>query len=161
MKKILAMILALCLLCGAVAFADSTLNQTNTIGQTLVQVVIGETYELKIPSELNIVPGTEQTLLPVEVTEYSLASANKLQVVPKASLNGWLATEAGVNNGPTIWCDLWHPTTDAWAGSSNPLYFTAAATQNLRVRISADEWAKATPGTYSDTVTFTASIVAK
>ena len=160
MKKIVSMILALCLLCGMNALAETTLDQTNTSGQTKVQVVIGETYTLKIPAQLNIVTNTEETPLPVQVTEYSLASGNQLKVVPVAAKNGWLCT-TDTYSEPAIWCDLWHPTTDAWAGNQNPLYFTSATTQNLRVRISADEWAKAEPGTYTDTVTFTASIVAK
>lgn len=161
MKKFLAIILSLCLLCGATAFATTTtLDQTTNTGKTEVKVTIGETYTLVIPTELNIVTGTEETLLPVKVTNYSLASTNQLQVVPVAKLNGWLCTTPEYSD-PAIWCDLWHPTTDAWAGGSNPLIFTKAETQNLRVRISATEWAKAQPGTYSDTYTFTASIVAK
>lgn len=62
MKKILAIILSLCLLCGAVAFADTTVTQDSTdqtaktqISYTVVAEVIDD-YTVTIPASMTLAP---------------------------------------------------------------------------------------------------------
>ena len=155
MKKLLAFVLALCLLCGAVAFADNTITTDNGTGTTELKLTIGETFTLTIPTTLNVALSDEPTNLPLTISDYNLATNHQLSVKVSAALNGWLKNE----NGETIGVQLLHPDNDTWAGSANPIYFTENGTENIRVKVSG--YADAKPGTYTDTVTIMATIVDK
>lgn len=155
MKKIIALILALCLLCGAVAFATE-INQDSTSqsAETILTTTIEESYTLTIPATLNIAYGATETDMPLTVSNYRLKSTNQLKL--RQSWDGALENESG----NTISYSLKYGNADV-SSNTNPVTFDANGTKNLVVTIAQSAWNSAAPGTYTDTVTFTVSIAAK
>ena len=152
MKKIFVMILALCLLCGATAFA-TTLNPSNTSGETILTTTINETYTLTIPSTLNIAFNATETPLELTVSNYRLKAENMILLG-----QNWDGT---LNSGSnSLSYSLKYNGTNV-SSNNNPVTFTGNGTVELIVAITEAAWNSAAAGEYTDTVTFTSSIVSK
>lgn len=169
MKKIFAVLLALCLLCGACALADEiTGNGTGPkTGSTVVKTTVEESYAISIPAEIVIPFGsTGEYSQSVAVTAYNLLNTHKLSVSytsqnrrENKDQNGAQMMN-GNNSIPYIMMGL-KPYTESFA--------TNMITWNLSVKVSdsnddtADDikkiWNNAKAGDYSDTLTFTTRIV--
>lgn len=160
MKKIFALILALCLLCSAVALAETTLDSSNKTGTTELTLTIGETFTLNIPTTLTIALSDTPTNLPLIVSDYKLASDHQLAITASTKGNGNIYLNGdNTDHAPnhSIQLMLVHPENSSWPGTSNPIHFTANGTKNIGLQLS--DWSNAEPGTYTDTATITASIV--
>lgn len=160
MKKILAIIMTACLLCGAVALAESTITTDNGTGTTKLTLTIAETFTITIPSELTINLSDTPTPLAVTVSDYKLASTNQLAISAKTGGNGNIYLGGSWYSGcPYIRLALVADGIDTWPTSNTPLVFTANGTKNINLQLS--DWTNAEPGVYTDTLTLTASIVAR
>ena len=141
MKKVLALILSLCLLCGAAALAE-----TKT---TILTAEIDESYTIVIPPTVDIGFEATSTSLPVKVTTlrtYSKGTA--ANTVRKLAVQ--MATDKKLTNasGDNL----------AYTVDKEAVYFTAADTQNFVIGITKAAWDAAPAGTYTDTVTFAIAI---
>lgn len=150
MKKILAFVLALCLLCGATAFATSY-GPSDNDAQTELKVTIDESYTVVIPATVNIPFEATSTSLPVEVTAlrtYSTGTiANSVRAlhVKAESVDNKLENQ----NGDTI-----SYTISGGESQANMLYFTEVAEKAYTVSITEAAWDAAPAGSYTDNVTF-------
>lgn len=148
MKKFFALLLALCLLCGAVALAA-----TKT---TILQTEVAESYEIVIPATVTIPFEATSTNLPVEVTALRTYSTGTIPdtvrklYVKVANNDGTLDNE----NGDRI--DYSIGGSEATAGKY--LYFTEPGTKNFTVDITEAAWNAAPAGSYTNTITFTVAI---
>lgn len=140
MKKIFALVLALCLLCGATALADNSNRQTE------LKVSVQSGYTIVIPTTLNITFGAESTNLPVEVTALHLSSKYNALKVTVGSM------EPLKNENDKL---IWYMIDGKSSGATR--YFQKPETQNFVVGITAEEWNKAPAGNYSRKVSFTVS----
>lgn len=75
MKKLFALVLAMCLLCGATALADEYGPETSAAPKTVLTVTLEESYTVVIPATLNIPLNATSTNLPIEVTALRLLPA--------------------------------------------------------------------------------------
>lgn len=148
MKKIFALILALCLLCGMTALADDSNRQTE------LKATVEESYTIVILTTLDIAFNAASTELPVQVKEIHMGTSiidsssyvRKLQVkIDKTSGNLVNKNDATKTIAYTI--------------SPAQAQFAEAGTQNFAVNIADAAWKVAAAGNYSDIVTFTTSIV--
>lgn len=161
MKKILAMVLTLCLLLGttALAAADNTVSGTdsdsNKTANTTINVTVDESYTVVIPSEVNIPFGQLNTNLPIKVTSLRLRGNTaeddennwERRLYVKASCGHYgfyLENEAGGQ----IYVDL--------SGDEQEGYvtFNSIGTKNLGLGITQDRWNSASAGTYTAQITF-------
>ena len=150
MKKFFALLLALCLLCGAAALA-SGYDQTSN---TQLTATIEESYLIVIPSTLQVPFQQTSTLLPVAVTNLHLHLSEQpesetvlyVEVIPGQQLT------AGENVLPytLMGCE----TRDGMTG----LFFQQDESRNLTVEIAQADWNAAPAGDYSDTVLFQVSV---
>ena len=134
MKKLIALAIAVLMIAtlAVPAFAATT-------GSTTVKYTVGETYTLTVPAEITV--GAETTNLAITVSDYNLLDTNKVSVKADSTwkMNDAAATEFKLDK------------TD--------VDFTAAATQNVVF-----SWKTAAPavaGSYTGTITFNSSIIAK
>lgn len=143
MKKIFAMMLALCLLCSATVLAESK--------TTILKTEVEESYTVVIPATVNIPFEATSTNLPVEVTAlrtYSTGTiANSVRAlhVKAASADNKLENQ----NGDTI-----SYTISGGESQANMLYFTEIAEKAYTVSITKAAWDAAPAGSYTDNVTF-------
>lgn len=140
MKKFFAMVLMLCLLCGATALADNSNRQTE------LKSTVDSGYTIVIPATLEIVYGAEASNLAVQVTELHLSSKYNALKVEVGSMNP-LKNE----NEQLIWYTI-----DGKSFGATR-YFQTPETQNFVVGIAAADWNKAAAGSYSGTVSFNTS----
>ena len=134
MKKLIALAIALIMLATLAlpTFAATT-------GSTTVKYTVGETYTLTVPAEITV--GDETTNIAITVGDYNLLSTNKVTVTADST---WKMSDA---NNTEFKLD------------KTSFDFTAAATQNAVF-----SWKSGTPsvaGSYTGTISFTSSIVAK
>lgn len=155
MKKILAIILSLCLLCGATAFATEYNQDSITDPTTILTTTVAESYTLTIPATLDITYGTTLSTLGVTVSNYRLRSVNELHVT--ASYGGNLINQDRATD--TIPYTMTWQSTDFNSGAV--MEFDNNASYNCFVNITKADWNAAAAGDYEDTVTFTAAIAAK
>lgn len=164
MKKIFAVLVALCLLCGACALAEnnSTVNgdgKSEKTANTVVTTTVEESYAISIPAEIVIPFGSTQAhSQSVAVTKYNLLSTHKLSV-NYTSANGFKMMN-GTDYIPYITMGI-KPDMESFA--------TNMTTWNLSVKVSNSSndgtaaieqiWNNAKAGDYSDTLTFTTKIV--
>ena len=147
MEKMLCALLALGLLCCAIAFAEGTYDQDNTtVITTLTTTIAGPqapTYTVIIPSTLAISPNATSTPLMIELTEVQHASEVKITT----------ATSGSMSNGSGGIIDF--------TVSPNEIAFTNFAslpsTKQVSVNITAAEWQQASAGDYTGSLTFTIS----
>lgn len=148
MKKMIVMLLALCLLCGAAALAETK--------ETELKVEIAESYEITIPATVTIPFEATATNLPVEVTAlrtYStgtIANTVRKLYVKVSNNDGMLDNQYGDKLAYTIG--------GSEAATGKYLYFTQTGTKNFTVNITKAAWDAAPAGSYSNTITFTIAI---
>lgn len=160
MKKILAFMLALCLLCGATALAE-IYTDTNSVPQTILTTTLAETYTVVIPSTLNIPFEATSTNLPIEVTA--------LRLLPTGTAADTIRALQVKVNQPNLELINQSDSTskisyDIGGGEGTPArthYFTTTGAKNFNVTISKSEWDNAAAGTYEETITFTVGIINK
>ena len=141
MKKIFAFVLALCLLCGAFALAE-----TKT---TILTTEIDESYTVVIPATVNIDFEATSTNLPVQVTALrTLSKGTAANTVRKLAVEITTDNKLTNGNGDNL----------AYTVDKDAVYFTAAGTQNFVIGIPQANWNVAPAGTYTDTVTFAVAI---
>lgn len=159
MKKLLAILMALCLLCSVCALAESK-DQTITNGTnsatTELKVELGETYTVVIPTTLNIAPNATTTNLPIQVTALRLLTKGTAENTVR-KLHVKIAQDQGYLENGAARLD-YTMTNSQSADTPNSLYFTEVSTANFIINISEDNWKSAPAGTYSSTLTFSISI---
>lgn len=150
MKKMFALLIALCLLCGCIALAeDNTISASGRNASTTLKATIEEGYTVTIPATVDIPFNQVSTNVPVEVKELHLNNGHRLQV--RLWDAGALKNESGAKLGNAIeGKDL----ENGWY-----LYFTELGTKNVTVKIPSRVWNKAPAGEYSSTLKFYFSIV--
>lgn len=153
MKKVFAMLLALCLLCGGVALADNPAYdpKTSETPKTELQLDVSETYTVSIPSTLTIAYGATTTNLPVSCTMIRLLSTHQLCV--KAGITSGKMTNADSDHEITFTLD-----NGAAQGDKDCFHFTATGAENFVVRIPKAQWDAAKAGAYKGNVTFSIGI---
>ncbi len=140
MKKVLALVLTLCLTLSIVALADDSNRQTE------LQVTVDSGYTIVIPATLDIPFGATTTNLPVEVTALHLTGNYDSLKVTVGQM-----TPLKTENGKLIWYTI----DDLSFGATR--YFQTTETQNFVVGITAADWNKAPAGNYTGTVSFNVS----
>lgn len=173
MKKILVLILALCLLCSGMAFADTTIKQDSTdkTGKTTVSysVATNESYTVTIPGSVTLTATTDEDSSELTGSMSLSLKANDFNVSGKTINVRLTGTDNDfnlVNGGQKISYSLTRSgSSDAitknatvlnWALSSG-LQFNAWET-SATYTISADIPEHALAGAYTDTLTFTVSV---
>lgn len=140
MKKVLALILTLCLTLGIVALADDSNRQTE------LQVTVNSGYTIVIPATLDIPFGAESTDLSVEVTALHLPSNFNALKVEVGQMNPLKNAAEKL---------IWYTIDGVSFGATR--YFQTTETQNFVVGITAADWNKAPAGNYTGTVSFNVS----
>jgi len=156
MKKLIALLMTLCLLCGTTALATEYKNGQGT-PQTVLKVTIDESYTLVIPATVNIPFNALRTDLPIEVKELRCKPADdaqyeRLLYVQISSNNGKLTDAQGTHS---IRFNL---DPGEQKGNMKALFFDKVGTKNMTIGITQDAWNAAPAGSYSSTITFTAAI---
>lgn len=150
MKKLFAIVLALCLLCGTTVLAEQTITESsNSPATTELTTTISEGYTIKIPATVEIPFNQVETELPIEVTTLHLnpsaeGSTRKLQVrlwEAGALTNGTGGKLGNAIEGKDLVND-WY------------LYFTEIGTKSVTIKIPSTVWNKAPAGEYSSTMKF-------
>lgn len=141
MKKILAFVLVLCLLCGAVALAETK--------STILTTEIEESYTIVIPATVDIDFEATATNLPVQVTALRTYSEGTVaNTVRKLAVEITTDNKLTNGNGDNL----------AYTVDKEVVYFTTTGTQNFVIGITRANWNAAPAGTYTDTVTFAIAI---
>ena len=160
MKKLFALVLALCLLCSATALAGTYSNPTEN-AQTTLTTTLNESFTVLIPSTLSIPFNRTSTNLPIQVTALRLLPVGTVE-------NTVRALQVKVNQPNLKLVNESDSTSkidyDIGGGEGTPArthYFTAVGSKNFNVTISQSEWNNAAAGTYKETITFTVGITNK
>lgn len=150
MKKIFALILALCLLCGTTALADDSNRQTE------LKTTIEESYTIVIPATLEIPFNSTSTNLPIEVTALrTYFSGPQKDTVRKLSVQVSSYGNPLMNETNNTISYTIGGSEDA---SGKYLYFTKPGTKNFTINIAQERWDDAPAGTYTNTIKFTVKI---
>ena len=148
MKKIFAVVLALCLLCSMTAFAVEY-GPGDSSAETTLQVTVDESYTVVIPATVDIDFNATSTDLPVQVTALRTYSTGTVaDTVRKLAVEITADNKLTNENGDDL----------AYSVDTKNVYFTATGTQNFAIRITSAAWNAAPAGTYTDTVTFAIAI---
>lgn len=103
MKKMFAVLLSLCLLCGACALADGTTEITNESttneAETTVRIEIPASYTVTIPASITIDANTRKGSGEIKIADYPCLSAGKKR------LNVYVDTPKGANGAATYMKD--------------------------------------------------------
>lgn len=159
MKKLFAMVLALCLVCCTSALAvraegeeptGEYTGKEDTEATTIVSVTITETYTVVIPPTVNIAFNTVNTPITVNVSDLRLIPGNLLYVQPKDY--GTLTDE---NSGETLPYTLTGLDTK---GDVKALFFDKVGDADLTINIPADTWNATPAGSYLGTIAFNIAI---
>ena len=148
MKKLFALILAVCLLAtmSTTAFAANT-----TGGEADITTSIAPTYTVTIPANTNVnFNATETAFGAIEVT----AS----QIHPNKCIKVELTSDGKLENSIDATKVIPYAIKDsAGAAFTSATYLTEGDKTELSIHIPAEDWNAAYAGDYSDTVTFTVS----
>lgn len=156
MRGILALTLALWLLCGT-ALADNAINQgsANRAAHTVISTTIGEAYTVLIPAEVNVEFNAAATPFDIEVTALNLLPTHRLMV--KLAQNGGSLIDAAneENKIDYVLCEADKTT------RLTSYYFTAAGKRTSYIMIGQEAWKRAVAGSYSDAITFNVALTEK
>lgn len=153
MKKIAALLLALCLICPA-ALATEITGSGEKQAETIIRTEVAQSYTVIIPPEVVIPFEQEETPLTIQVTEMHLQAAqdpakvNRLKVTVEPR-KGTLKNS--VNAALTIPYAI-------GTAEGGDLFFGETGKQDMTVRIAQSDWNRAAAGEYADTITFTVTI---
>lgn len=151
MKKLFALVLALCLLCGTTALAGTYSNATDK-AQTLLTTTLSESFTVVIPSDMTIVFNRTETDMTVEVTALRLLPTGRALQVQVNKTSSQLVNDK--NNSAKISYTIHEKN-----GAADKLSFTETGKQYFQIDIAQAEWDKAPAGTYKDTLTFNVGII--
>lgn len=150
MKKIIALTISLCLLCGIVALADTTITgaSQSKLARTYVTTTVDEFYSVTIPASVPVAYGALSTELTLSVSAFRLAANNVVRV--RTSSSGTLKNAADASK------------TIAYALKYNSAAFTsvdfsAVGDATVKLEITSAAWNAAAAGNYQDTITFMVS----
>ncbi len=167
MKRFLAMLLALCLLGGADALADTTLTSDGSAGETEVTYTITEnkSFTVTIPATLSIDSETNEGSMELEIHAAGFNAPDYVIAVFLTSSTGYVPSEQAfylTNGTNTIPYELQRD--DLTLRMTEPI-LTWTSGRETDSRAAATVKAIATPGadlpagTYTDTLTFTAMLI--
>lgn len=160
MKKILALVLALCLLCGMTALADTYTN-TDSNPETVLTTTLDETYTVVIPATLDIPFNATSTNLPIKVTALRLLPTGKVVNTVRALSIKVNQPNLELVNTSDSSSKISYNIGGGEGTSARTHYFTETGSKNFNVTISQAEWDAAAAGTYKETISFTVSIINK
>ncbi len=161
MKKLLAMLLVLCLVCCSSALAlrgeaegttdDNTITgNTPQEAETKVTVTISENYTVVIPPTVPITFNTVDTPITIKVSDLRLLPGNLLYVQPQ---DYGTLTDAATTK--TLAYTLEGLTTK---GDVSALFFDADGDAAMNINIPADTWNATPAGNYQGTISFKIAI---
>lgn len=139
MKKAFALVLALCLLCGATALAGTYSNASDA--QTILKTTLDESFTVVIPSDMNIAFNQTSTDMTIEVTALRLLPAGRPLQVKVNKTSSQLVN--GESSSSKISCTIHEKN-----GTADKLSFTQTGKQYFQIDIAQAEWDKAPAGTY-------------
>lgn len=167
MKKIVSIILTLCLLCGTVAFADTAITDSSKTktATTTVSYTVEEKYEytVTIPSAIDLTSGSQNMEIAIEAPD---ATTAKKKIVVKMTANSYENSYYTMTNGdskiryqivsgndkavsPETWSLAW---------KANQAYTGTGVRTELTAKVVEADLTNAAVGTYTDTLTFTVSL---
>jgi len=165
MKKIFALILALCLLCGATAFATEITENWGE-GTTTVTLTIKEPepcydYIVTIPSAMTIGEnGTGSMVIELDASDYTATDKEiMIGLVPYSTINDFKLKKT---DDVTATIDYKLSTADNGVLGSGQAFLTYTPgedsekikSEELTATVDAAQFAAAVPGTYEDDITF-------
>lgn len=151
MKKLFAVVLALCLVCGTTALAGTYSNAT-TDAKTILTTTLDESFTVVIPSDMNIAFNKTSTDLTIEVTALRLMPAGRALQVQVNKTSSQLVNSESSSSKINY-------TIHEKNGTADKLSFTQTGKQYFQIDIAQAEWDKAPAGTYTDTLTFNVGII--
>lgn len=150
MKKLLVLLMALCLLCGSAAVAtEITESSSGNTASTVITAQIAEDYIVVIPPEVKVEFNALETSFDIAVTSLRLAPNRQLQVSLAAG-SGALTTADGA--------ELPYSLLASDGTAFNAYGFLAAGSAPVAVQVAQSDWNAAAGGDYSDTLTFSVAI---
>lgn len=164
MKKVLAILMAMVMVCSMSVFAfaastEQTLDKTTSTGDVVIKTsdkdgtgADAKKYTVKIPADTEIAWGTEATDLIYKV-EAHLGHGEAVKVTVAGNDKMSYAADA------TTTYDLAYTLDGATAYTADSPVVYPEAQNTITVGVTADDWNRAVVGEYSDTLTFTAEIV--
>lgn len=162
MKKIIAIVLALCLLCGAVALAEATQTGSTRVTYT---IATSESYILTVPASapLNTNEGGPTGYMDVQLdaTNFNVSGKTISVALTGAAFKLTNGTDEmaytlkyGTNKGNQAGTTLnLNDTILTWTYGDQ-----AVVTTDVRINVASGDVVGKTAGEYSDMLTFTASV---
>lgn len=167
MKRFLTMLLALCLLGGAGALADTTLTSDGSAGETEVTYTIAEdkTFTVTIPATLSISPENDEGSMELVIDAAGFNAPDYVIAVCLTGSTGYVDGEQAfylTNGANKIPYELQRRGSAlrmtepilTWTSGSEQSYMTTVA-----VKAIAAPGDNLPAGTYTDTLTFTAMLL--
>lgn len=162
MKKIIALVLSLCLLCGAVALAEATQTGSTKVTYT---IATSESYILTVPASATLDTNeggpTGYMDVKLDATNFNVSGKRISVALTGAAFKLSNGTDElaytlkyGTNKGNQSGTVLnLNDTILTWNFGDDAIVKT-----DVRINVSSSEVAGKTAGEYSDTLTFTASV---
>lgn len=160
MKKLLAMVMVLCLVCCSSALAlrgegEYTQDDTDQAATTVVTVTISEAYTVVIPPAVEIDFNAAETPITIKVTDLRLVPGHFVYVQPQnygklvdsTSQKELAYTLTGLTNKGTVTNALFFEQLTEGDGNSD-----------LKIAISTDTWNATPAGSYQGTISFKIAI---
>ncbi len=167
MKKLISLLLTLCLLCGVVALADTTINQgsddkaaTTTVSYTINTC---EDYTVTIPSSVSM-SGTSDNIsgtisISLDTTTFNVASKT-IKVVLSSAANGYTDGKYALVNGENKINYTLKRSGQEFKLGDTLIEWTYGNGTQVSVSLIAQAYPSANlpAGNYTDTLTFTVSV---
>ena len=148
MKKLFALILAVCLLAtmSTTAFAANT-----TGGEADITTSIAPTYTVTIPADVNVAFNATET-------DFGAIEVAASQIHPDKCIKVAITTDGELNNAIDNTKVIPYEIQDSEGNAfTSATYLTEGDKTELSIHITTNDWNAAYAGDYSDTVTFTVS----
>ena len=148
MKKLFAVILAICLMAS---FSVTAFAENSTGGEADITTSIAPTYTVTIPGDINVQFNATET-------DFGAIEVVASQIHPDKCIKVALTTDGKLENGIDDTKVIPYEIKDSeGAVFTSATYLTEGDNTELSIHITADDWNAAYAGDYSDTVTFTIS----
>ena len=163
-KKLMAMALAAAMMTGTFAAGVPALaTEADNKNQTTISVTVAprNTYTLSVPATTEISADGSATQLTngITITNGELAEGKKLTVTASTT-SGWKmsADDVGTTIGYALYSDAGTTAATSWEFSQEEANKENGTTKDVYAKATAEDLKTAKAGTYSDVITFEASV---